>query len=155
MDLNKNITWVLDDSTSDELYLNNEELIGQMMNEFNSINNNDFINNKDSINNNDFINNNDSINDLTYFIQKELYCGDNDLYYNEEYKLKDLMKICEYYGIAKNVKASKCKKQDIISTIIYFENSPENYDIVLKRNKMWAYMTELLEDPKMKRFLLW
>ena len=65
------------------------------------------------------------------------------------------MKICEYYGIAKNIKASKCKKQDIVSTIIYFENSLENYDIVLKRHKMWAYMRELLEDPKMKRFLLW
>ena len=93
--------------------------------------------------------------DLSYCINKQLYCDNDELYYDEEYKIKDLMKICKYYGIASSVKASKCKKQDIISTIIYFENSPENYNIVFKRHKMWAYMTELLEDPKMKEFLLW
>lgn len=150
MDLNKNITFFLEDTQNDDLSLNNnEEIINQMMNEFNSINNIDSMNNINSMNNID------SMNDLSYFIQKALYYGNDDLYYNEEYKLKDLMKICEYYGIAKNVKASKCKKQDIISTIIYFENCLDNYDIVLKRHKMWAYMKELLEDPKMRMFLLW
>ena len=91
---------------------------------------------------------------LTYFITKNFYCDDNELYYNEEYKLKDLMKICKYYGILSSMKGSKCKKQDIVSTIVYFENCPENYEIVEKRHKMWAYMTELLEDPKMKGYLL-
>ena len=146
MESNKNITFFFKDSIIDELCSDNEELIGQMMDEFDSMNNMDSM---------DSMNNIDSMNNLTYFIQKELYCGNDDVYYNEEYKLKDLMKICEYYGIAKNIKASKCKKQDIISTIIYFENCLDNYDIVSKRHKMWAYMTELLEDPKMKRFLIW
>jgi hypothetical protein len=149
MELNKNITFFLEDSKNDDIYLNNEEIINQMMNEFNYIDSTDDVN--DVNNMNDIV----SMKDLNYFIQKDLYCGNDNLYYNENYKLKDLMKICEYYGIAKNVKASKCKKQDIISTIIYFENSIDNYDIVLKRHKMWAYMTELLEDPKMKCFLLW
>ena len=108
-----------------------------------------------NINTNTTTNNYDDLNDLSYFIKKNFYAGNDEFYYNEEYKIKDLLKICQYYGIAKNVKASKCKKQDIISTIIYFENSPENYDIVEKRHKMWAYMTELLEDPKMKCYLLW
>jgi hypothetical protein len=90
---------------------------------------------------------------LSYFIKKELY-GNDELYY-EEYKIKELMKICEYYGIAKNIKASKCKKQDIIATIIYFENCPENYNIVEKRNTMWGYINALLEDSKMKGYILW
>ena len=100
------------------------------------------------------LNDTESLNDLSYFIKKNFYSGNDEFYYNEEYKIKDLLKICQYYGIAKNVKASKCKKQDIISTIIYFESLQENYEIVEKRHKMWAYMTELLEDPKMRSYLL-
>ena len=103
---------------------------------------------------NNFVSSNDSLNDLGYFIKKNFYSGNDEYYYNEEYKIKDLLKICQYYGIAKNVKAAKCKKQDIISTIIYFESLQENYEMVEKRHKMWAYMTELLEDPKMKSYLL-
>jgi hypothetical protein len=98
--------------------------------------------------NNNFV----SSSELSYFIKKDFYCGNIEFYYNEEYKLKDLMKICQYYGMTKGLK--NLKKQDIIASIIYFENIPENYEIVEKRHKMWAYMTELLEDPKMKGYLL-
>jgi hypothetical protein len=117
----------------------------KMMQEF-QLDNND--------NSNHFVSLNESLNDLSYFIKKNFYSGNDEYYYNEEYKIKDLLKICQYYGIAKNVKASKCKKQDIISTIIYFESLQENYEIVERRHKMWAYMTELLEDPKMRSYLL-
>jgi hypothetical protein len=65
------------------------------------------------------------------------------------------MKICCYYGIDKNIKSSKCKKQDIISTIVFFEGQIENTEIVSKRHNMWAYMTELIADPKMRAYLLW
>ena len=92
--------------------------------------------------------------DLMYFKDREFY-GDDDLYYNQEYNVKELLKICQYYGIDKNIKSSKCKKQDIISTIIYFESLPENYAIVQKRNIMWAYMNELINDQKMKKYLIW
>ena len=43
-----------------------------------------------------------------------------------DYTIKNLLKICNYYGLDKSVKASKCKKQDIIDTLIYFESLPEN-----------------------------
>jgi hypothetical protein len=43
----------------------------------------------------------------------------------------------------------------MISTIVYFENLPENYRIVQKRNHMWAYMAELMNDPKMKKYVIW
>jgi hypothetical protein len=78
-----------------------------------------------------------------------------ELYYNEACTVKDLLKICHYYGIDKNVKASKCKKQDIISTLLYFESLPENFEVVQKRNRMWAYITELSNDSKMKQFVIW
>jgi hypothetical protein len=68
--------------------------------------------------------------------------------------VKDLLKICQYYGIDKNIKASKCKKQDIISTIVFFESLPENLKIVNKRHKMWACISELLSDPKMKKYII-
>jgi hypothetical protein len=93
-------------------------------------------------------------NKLMYFIDKDFY-GNDELYYNQEYTVKDLLKICDYYGIEKNIKSSKCKKQDIITTIIYFESLPENYEVVQKRNIMWAYIAELTNDSKMKKYIIW
>lgn len=75
--------------------------------------------------------------------------------FNSVDTVKDLLKICQYYGIDKNIKASKCKKQDIISTIVFFESLPENDKIVNKRHKMWACISELLSDQKMKKYIIW
>jgi|694.fasta_scaffold29402_7 hypothetical protein len=139
----ENITFFFEEfETTEE---DNDVELEKMMQEFQL---NDDINH---INENNY----ENMSDLSYFIKKNFYAGNDEFYYNEEYKVKDLLKICQYYGIAKNIKASKCKKQDMISTIIYFENCSENYEIVEKRHKMWAYMAELLEDPKMKCYLLW
>ena len=91
---------------------------------------------------------------LSYFDEKNLYIGVPDAYY-ETHTVKELMKICEYYDLAKNVKGAKCKKQDIVSTIVFFEAQPENKEIVNSRNKMWAYMRELAKDQKMKPYLIW
>lgn len=91
--------------------------------------------------------------DLSYFINKHTY-GNDELFYEEEYTVKDLLKICSYYGIDKDIRISKCKKQDIIATIVYFESLPENFEIVQKRNRMWAYITELLNDQKMKKYVI-
>jgi hypothetical protein len=91
---------------------------------------------------------------LAYFDEKKLYIGVPDSYY-EAHTIKELMKICEYYDLAKNVKMAKCKKQDIVSTIVFFEAQPQNREIVNKRNKMWAYIRELANDQKMKPYLIW
>ena len=90
-----------------------------------------------------------------YFVKKDIYFGNEELYYEQEYTVKDLMKICHYYDISKNIKASKCKKSDIVSTIVYYESDTENYDIVQRRHKLWSYMTELLNDPKMRGYVFW
>lgn len=91
---------------------------------------------------------------LAYYIERNAYSGEDELYY-EQYTIKELMKICQYYGIAKDIKSAKCKKQDIVSTIAFFEGQQENVEIVRKRHDMWAYMTELAMDPKMKVYIFW
>jgi hypothetical protein len=70
------------------------------------------------------------------------------------YTVKELLKICNYYDIDNNIKNSKCKKQDIISTIQYYESLPENIEIVQKRKTMWFYIEELLNDSKMKKYVI-
>jgi hypothetical protein len=141
---NDNITFFLEDIISDNE--DNGLELEKMMSQFDvECQNYNFTN----------TNMNDELKDLSYFIKKDLYNGNDEYYYNEEYKIKDLLKICQYYGIATSVKAAKCKKQDIVSTIVYFESLPENYDLVEKRHKMWAFITELLEDTKMKSYLIW
>jgi hypothetical protein len=81
-------------------------------------------------------------------------CVHDETYYGE-FTVKELLKICSYYGIDKDVKATKCKKNDIVSTIIYYESLPENYEIVEKRVRFWEYIDELLNDDKMKKYILW
>ena len=93
--------------------------------------------------------------ELLYYVEKSVFTNEDETYYSEKYTIKDLMKICCYYGIDKNIKSSKCRKQDIISTIVFFEGQLENAEIVYKRHNMWAYMTELIADPKMRGYLLW
>jgi hypothetical protein len=138
-----NISFFLEDYEVDGLEDNNN-ILEQLMHDFENTVIND-------INDNDV----DTNNNLLYFSKKSIYDGNEELYYDKEYTTKELLKICQYYGIAKNIKAAKCKKMDIITTIIYFENCFENTNIVKKRHTMWAYMTEMLADPKMKCYLLW
>ena len=81
-------------------------------------------------------------------------CVHDETYYSE-FTVKELLKICSYYGIDKDVKATKCKKNDIVSTIVYYESLPENYEIVEKRVRFWEYIDEMLNDNKMKKYILW
>ena len=71
----------------------------------------------------------------------------------QDYTIKDLLKIYNYYCIKTHAK-SKLKKQQIIHTLIYFESLPENFEIVQKRYRMWSYITELLNDTKMKKYII-
>ena len=146
---NDNLTFFLEEKYENNKNNNNEDDIQKMMDEFNK--------QIDSTEFDSWIIKDEMCLDeeeLNYFTNKNIY-DNNELFYEEEYTVKDLLKICSYYGIDKDVRISKCKKQDIISTIIYFESLTENIEIVKKRNRMWAYITELLNDPKMKKFIIW
>ena len=143
MDNNSNIFFLLEEKEHTDTNVD----LDQLLNEMNS-NVDTNITNANS----DITTNNDS---LLYYIEKNVFSGEDEIYYNEKYTIKDLMKICNYYGIDKNIKSSKCKKQDIVSTIVFFEGQSENSEIVNRRHNMWAYMTELTADPKMRMYLLW
>jgi hypothetical protein len=76
--------------------------------------------------------------------------------YKINFTVKQLMQICEYYSISKNMKSTKANKDEIINNIVLFENNCENYSIVIKRKLMWHYIEELKSDKFMKKFvLLW
>jgi len=94
-----------------------------------------------------------SIDNLLYFKGKQFY-GNDELFY-KDFTIKNLMKICKYYGISKFINASKCKKQYVIDSIIFFENQIENIEIVQQRQKMWAFMTEIMNDKHMKKYIIW
>ena len=104
-------------------------------------------------------------NEIDFFhLLDEIECSNNlndDLnvtkmiHYSENYTIKDLYLICEYYGFLKDVKANKCNKELIIQILVDFESNPENYSIVNKRENLWFYINELKNDKFMKKFILW
>jgi hypothetical protein len=75
--------------------------------------------------------------------------------YNENYTVKELLQICDYYGFAKDMKYNKFTKEQIIHFLVAFESDISNSDIVFKRQNMWFYMNELKNDKFMKKFILW
>jgi hypothetical protein len=87
-------------------------------------------------------------------IKPTIYFFDSNFYY-EKLTCKELLLICEYYGIAKQIKNNKCKKEEIIYHIISFESEPLHTDTVFQRKNMWFYMNELKNDKIMKKYVLW
>lgn len=75
--------------------------------------------------------------------------------YHENCTIKELLLICDYYGFAKNIKANKLNKEEIINYLVEFEKDPDNSDIVFKRQNMWFYINELKNDKFMKKFVVW
>jgi len=77
------------------------------------------------------------------------------IHYNENFTVKELMIICDYYGFLKEIKSNKLNKEQIIQVIVDFEKNPENSDVVFKRQNMWFYMNELKNDKCMKKYVIW
>mgnify|MGYP001437130669 CR=1 FL=1 len=73
-----------------------------------------------------------------------------ELNYNENYTLKQLYRIAEYYDISKRKK----KKTALIEEIVIFENQPENCEIVNRRATLWSYMEEIKQDKYLSKFLI-
>ena len=73
--------------------------------------------------------------------------------YDLNYTIKQLLLICDYYGLTKHAKL--LKKCEIISLIMMFEKNTENIDIVVKRKRLWFYLNELKKDKNTKKFVLW
>jgi hypothetical protein len=75
--------------------------------------------------------------------------------YRENFTVKELLLICDYYGFAKELKNNKYNKDQIIEILVSFESDLNNSDIVFKRQNMWFYINEIKNDKFMKKFLLW
>ena len=73
--------------------------------------------------------------------------------YELNYTVKQLLIICDYYNLLKQTR--NMKKQEIISLIIMFESTTENYDLHNKRKKLWMFMNELKNDKIMNKFIIW
>ena len=69
--------------------------------------------------------------------------------YFENYNVKLLSHIVNYYNISKR----KLKKEELITTIIQYENNPENSLIVSNRKRLWYYLNELKNDPYFGKFV--
>jgi hypothetical protein len=75
--------------------------------------------------------------------------------YQMNYTIKQLILICDYYGMLKQVKYNKCNKDEIVFLLVDFENDVINEDIVSTRKNMWFYMNELKNNKFMKKYVLW
>jgi hypothetical protein len=79
----------------------------------------------------------------------------NIINYRVNFTVKELITICDFYGIAKEIKINKCKKEEIILFLVQFEEEESNIEIVNKRKLMWYYINELKKNTFMKKFILW
>ena len=75
--------------------------------------------------------------------------------YTENYTIKDLLHIYDYYGFSKKLKACKRTKEQLIKFLVDFETNVINTDIVCRRKTMWFYIGELKSDKFMKKYVLW
>jgi len=87
--------------------------------------------------------------------EEDYLCYTRLVHYDINYTVKQLLQICEYYGISKDLRISKCNKSDILNTLIIYENNIENQERVNKRKKLWHYINELKNDKFMKKYVLW
>ena len=115
------------------------------------------INDKELVDNNDF-----DLNELLKSLEstnigeiKHDFFVSQTLHYEVNFTVKELMLICEYYGISKDLKSNRCNKTEIIFFLVKFENEPNNEDIVSKRRNMWFYINEIKNDKFMKKYVLW
>jgi len=76
------------------------------------------------------------------------------LNYQINFTVRQLLQICEYYGIAKEIKTNKFNKDETIQMLVVFENDQQNEDIVCKRRLLWFYADELKNDKYMKRYII-
>jgi hypothetical protein len=75
--------------------------------------------------------------------------------YDTNYNVKQLLTICDYYGLLKEVKINKFKKPELILFLLDFEENMDNSLIVYKRKQLWYFIEELKNDKFMKKYILW
>jgi len=86
-------------------------------------------------------------------------CDDFNISKKLDYTLnctvKELLLICDYYGLAKQLKLEKSNKEQIIEALVYFESDDKNELVVNRRKLMWFYINALKKDKIMKKYVIW
>ena len=78
------------------------------------------------------------------------HCFAKTFDYDENYTVKDLQKIADYYDISYR----KLCKSELIEQIVSFEDEAENFERIQMRKRMWFYMKKIKQDKKLKQFLI-
>ena len=73
-----------------------------------------------------------------------------ELDYDTNYTVKQLGQILDYYGISKK----KLKKNELIQTILLFEQNDDNRYIVDTRKRLWENIQELKGNYYFSKFIL-
>lgn len=73
------------------------------------------------------------------------------LHYNDNFTVKDLHKICDFYEIDKRKK----RKDEIVGDIVLYELDSNNTVIVHNRKRLWFYIEELKNDKFFKKYVIW
>lgn len=73
------------------------------------------------------------------------------LHYNDNFTVKDLHKICDYYDINKR----KLCKDQLVDVIVLYELDTHNLLVVQTRKQLWFYMNELNADKFFKKYIIW
>lgn len=94
----------------------------------------------------DFLHQDDTHQDISYSMALD---------YQVNFSLKQLLQICDYYGISKELKLAKCSKEFVINTLVNFELDVENAEQVTRRRTLWFYISELKNDRFMKKYIFW
>jgi hypothetical protein len=85
--------------------------------------------------------------------KQDIFCSEISNF-EENYTLKELYLISDYYGLTKNIKTNKFNKSQMIEYLVNYELSSFNSEVVAQRRKLWYFMNELAGDKFMKRFIL-
>ena len=95
------------------------------------------------------IENNIIDNDIT---DNDIIDIDNDLniLIFSTYSVKQLSYILQYYNISKG----RMCKDEIIQSIVLFENDKNNINIVNKRKYLWTLITELKNDDFFNKYIV-
>jgi len=98
----------------------------------------------------DFINNQSVDDDIMSDLVTENNYFANHLNYQDNYTVKMLTKIMDYYGLDKR----KLRKNEMIEMILLFESEICNIEIIHKRKQLWFYVNELKNDSFFKQYIL-
>lgn len=73
------------------------------------------------------------------------------LHYTDNFTVKDLHKICDFYELDKRKK----RKDEIVGDIVLYELDDSNVDVVNNRKRLWFYIDELKNDKFFKKYVIW